>query len=127
MNHMSEIAKMLGVEIGEEFHIGPSTEKYVIYEKGLYSVSTGLLCSDFLIQLLNGTWTINQKFHRPFEGEDYFYVDQKGHICGGYFQEVSLYDVNLFKLGNCYNTKEEAEANHDKWVAFYASDEVLEV
>ena len=35
--------------------------------------------------------------------------------------------VNRYKLGNCYRTKEEAEANRDKWVKFYKSDEVLEV
>ena len=35
--------------------------------------------------------------------------------------------VNRYKLGNCYRTREEAEANRDKWVAFYASDDVLEV
>ena len=36
-------------------------------------------------------------------------------------------DRMLYKLGNFYRTAEEAEANRDKWVAFYASDEVLEV
>ena len=36
-------------------------------------------------------------------------------------------DYSLYKLGNCYRTEEEAESNRDKWVTFYASDEVLEV
>lgn len=35
--------------------------------------------------------------------------------------------MNYYKLGNCYRTKAEAEFNRDKWMAFYASDEVLEV
>ena len=35
--------------------------------------------------------------------------------------------VNFYKIGNCYRTKEEAEANIEKWASFYASDKVLEV
>lgn len=30
-------------------------------------------------------------------------------------------------VGNCYRTYEEAKKNKDKWVVFYASDEVMEV
>lgn len=127
INHMPEVAKMLGVEIGEEFYIGPYNATYVIREDGLYSTSSEALCSDILIKLLNGIWAIKRKPWKPFEGEDFFYIDQKSHICSGYFHEKCLYDINLYKLGNCYRTKEEAEANRDKWVAFYASDEVLEV
>ena len=51
--------------------------------------------------------------------------------CDGYVYKMcycgSNEDKTFYKLGNCYRTCEEAEANRDKWVKFYVSDEVLEV
>ena len=136
-NHMAEVAKMLGVEIDEEFEIDyphgeVSTAK--ITKTGLHIICTNLKFNSSELDLisfnwlLNGSCTIKRKPWRPQVGQDYWVVSPKAkesiivtvwiNSCG---------DNSNYKIGNCYRTKEEAEANRDKWVAFYASDEVLEV
>lgn len=130
MNHMAEVAKMLGVELGEPFIVGDY--KYHFTEKGLccndVPDSNGS-CVWMLYYLLNGTYTIQPKPWKPNNEERYWYVDERGRIWSDYFDYYSCMShcMNYYKLGNCYHTKEEAEANRDKWVKFYASDEILEV
>ena len=129
-NYMAEVAKMLGVELGEEFECS-NGYKYVLKEDGIieskYSdrFSTNTF-SSALVALLNGELTIKHKPWKPKESDTYYYVNQEGHVIS--FRWWNTYtEILLYKLGNCYRTEEEAEANRDKWIAFYASDEVLEV
>ena len=133
MNHMAEVAKMLGVELGEEFYIKEQPKiKCVIYNDNLYvyPVDDGICTipssEKTLSRLLNGSITIKCKPWKPKHGDYYWVVHCDGYVykmcyCG------SNEDKTFYKLGNCYRTCEEAEANRDKWVKFYASDEILEV
>ena len=133
MNHMSEVAKMLGVELNEEFEILENP-----WFKYKFDTSSGcLLCfcddngslladSSSLSNLIYGTYTIKRKPWKPKIGENYWVIIPDGDI-SEYVWLDSLGGNSNYKLGNCYRTREEAEANRDKWVAFYASDEVLEV
>ena len=67
-----------------------------------------------------------RNYWKPKFCECYWMVNQYGNAVG--LAWIDGYGDNFnYKLGNCYRTREEAEANRDKWVAFYASDEVLEV
>ena len=79
---------------------------------------------------MTGELTIKRKPWKPKDRDAYFYVDKNGDVykstCFEKDDFVSEH-LNYYKIGNCYQTPEEAEANRDKWVAFYASDEVLEV
>lgn len=135
MNHMSEVAKMLGVELGEEFEIVfPKNlscyAKAVLNEFGIFIREHNLANQDWqlnvLTNLLNGTYTIKRKPWKPQVGNDYWCIDPNG--MPNEFVWFNTPGCNAcYKLGNCYRTREEAEANRDKWVAFYASDEVLEV
>lgn len=80
-----------------------------------------------LRDLCTGAYGIKRKPWKPENNEYYYIVDPDGSICFDEWCMDNSIDLNYYKLGNCYRTREEAEANRNKWVAFYASDEVLEV
>ena len=129
-NYMSQIAKMLGVELGERFDINGFNEFYFLDTDGLYSFNgTYCKCDEYFSKLLAGELTIKRKPWKPKRGETYWYVEKDGDVLEMEWHPCRYMSnhVNRYKLGNCYRTREEAEANRDKWVAFYASDEVLEV
>lgn len=137
VNHMAEVAKMLGVELGEEFEIvfpnNPNCHATaVLYESGLNIQKHNLANQDFwhltaLTNILNGTYTIKRKPWKPKNAEYFSSVTPEGGIFSDRWRDGAWDHSNLYKIGNCYRTEEEAEANHDKWVKFYASDEILEV
>ena len=127
-NHMQEVAKMLGVELGEEFMCN-NGYKYVLREYGVaQSKYDGFMGSftNVLNDLLTGKLLIERKPYKPATGEEYWAIYPSGRA-----EHVmcidDIIDHSFYKLGNCYRTAAEAVANRDKWVAFYASDEVLEV
>jgi hypothetical protein len=132
---MSEVAKMLGVELGERFKINFDIYNssnhnfdYFLTEAGIIVDKEGYLCSsnDILCEILYGHYTIKRKPWKPSLDEQYYYVDELGHPCSDPWVN-SVLDITLYRVGNCYRTKEEAEANRDKWQSFCVSDEVLEV
>lgn len=132
-NHMAEVAKMLGVELGEEFEVSryPSVD-CTIKEGGLYIRGKDTQ-NDFstygdviLVNLLRGELTIKRKPWKPSIDDTFWLVDQNGDLISSKWRKYTE-QLDLYKLGNCYRTYEEAGVNRDKWVAFYASDEVLEV
>lgn len=133
MNHMAEVAKMLGVELGEVFEVleYPS-KKFQITNYGIERLQDGEWQCDIAVnsfvfeKLLTRKYTIKRKPWKPKEDEYYYIVETDGFI-GSVAWSNNTVDIMFYKLGNCYRTREEAEANRDKWVAFYASDEVLEV
>lgn len=127
MNYMAEVAKMLGVELGESFYISTNGNiEYVFTANGLFPVNGSVVCNNTLNELLSGTAYIKRKPWKPKKYESYWLVDEDGDVrCDEFVKESP--ELNYYKLGNCYRTKEEAAANRDKWIAFYASDEVLEV
>ena len=124
VNYMEEVAKMLGVEMNKDFECNESSCTYRITENGL--TCNGCYGSDSLMMILNGSYTIKRGPWKPKYGEEYWLVDVQG-IVGRNRYEHCFTDIVLYKLGNCYYSKLEAEINRDKWMSFYASDEVLEV
>ena len=124
MNCMEAVANLLGVEFDKDFKCNESPCTYRITKYGVRC--NGVLGADSLTMLLDGTLTIKRQPWKPKEGEQYWLVLPPGEITYLYWHPWK-FSIILYKLGNCYRTREEAEANLDKWVAFYASDEVLEV
>lgn len=129
-SHMAEVAKMLGVELGEEFECS-NGYKYILREDGIFESKhiDGFSTNKFapaLVALLNGEIVIKRKPWKPSKGDKYWYIFPDGSVNYCHWTDDAL-DFFIYKVGNCYRTQEEAEANRDKWVAFYASDEVLEV
>ena len=136
-NYMTEVAKMLGVELGEEFIVVfPNEPTYyttaMLTNNGLNIVKSNVIDKQpwnvyCLLGLLNGTYIVKNKPWQPQAYETFYFVDTDNYVKGRPYLPKDYYYITHYKLGNCYRTSEEAEANRDKWVAFYASDEVLEV
>ena len=133
-NHMPEIAKMLGVELGEIFEIQIDENKtfqFRFTENGLQCFNGKMWDEDVVAMtclnlLLVGKYAIKRKPWKPKKNDLYYCIEQEGFVISNRWYN-SYAEVLLYKLGNCYRTREEAEANRDKWVAFYTSDEMLEV
>jgi hypothetical protein len=134
-NYMNEVAKMLGIKMGEEFEVVLGREGTLIANitnTGLHVVKTNVtFCrEDFNETILNGIlvgrYRIKHKPWKPVCGDVFYYINSDGEYEEEHWMDVCC-DYVLYKLGNCYRTQQEAEANRDKWIAFYNSDEVLEV
>lgn len=136
-NYMEQVAKMLGVELYEEFEI-VFPVSYTCHatamftDEGIKVISTDVYDSyNFkayvLTHLLNGNYGIKRKPWKPKDGEEYYCIEMLyGDAVCNHWRGLWM-DVMYYKVGNCYRTKEEAEANRAKWFIFYKSDEVLEV
>lgn len=128
INHMGEVAKILGVNLKEEFKINgfkDGTDTFLLTEEGLYDTEN---CphSSLLADLLTGGYTIKHLPWKPRINESYWFIDEKGCIYQEGYGDIDT-DILRYKIGNCYPTEEDAEANREKWLAFFASDEILEV
>ena len=126
MNYMIEITKMLGVEPGEFFEIYGCDGTYFMSSDGLYHVQSGFSCEKTLSNLLSGKNKIKRKPWKPEYDEIYYCVNSTGHVCEEKWYG-DVIDTLYYKLGNCYQFKSHAEANSDKWISFYRSNDVLEV
>lgn len=126
MNHMEEVAKLLGVELGEEFKIKGYNKTYILDEDGLFDQQDGMNNFMHLTCLLTGEFEIKRKPWKPRDNEKFYVVTSNWGVMHKFWDDCSTCK-NYYKLGNLYKTEEEAEANREKWIAFYSSDEVLEV
>lgn len=124
MNYMKEVAKILGVEVNEDFELNNFPYTCRITDNGF--TCSGTWSADILMMLLNGDLTINRKPWKPKHGDDYYCVSRQKYVLNEKWYN-DVIDNLFYKIGNCYRTREEAEANCDKWIAFYESDDVLEV
>jgi hypothetical protein len=130
---MQDVAKMLGVEPNEEFEVdvGGIIVKAQITTDDIhllnYDRHWGGYSADALLRgLLCGDYTIKHKPWKPQDDSLYYWVAAKGEVYSDAWTNC-VKDINTYKLGNCYRTFQEAKANRDKWIAFYASDGILEV
>ena len=128
-SYMFEVAEMLGVRVGEHFEIDTKEGKFVFDNKGLYSMCSQDYCPDVLCQMLAGRLNIKPQSEKPYQpkfNDTYYSIGTGGVLEPGTWLG-DFVDITMYKLGNCYYTAQEAERNRDKWIAFYASDEILEV
>jgi hypothetical protein len=124
-NYMADVAKLLGVELGEEFEINKCNGTYVLCYEGMLHTQSGHMVNATFNDLLFGKLAIKRKPWKPKCGDVFWYVDCNGDI--KHQQWVSWDCKNFYKIGNCYRYRDEAIINRDRWSRFYASDEVLEV
>jgi hypothetical protein len=130
---MSEVAKMLGVEIGERFRLYDDDREYdadyYFLEDGIYvdiPNKNHRANSGLLFDIVSGEYSIKRKPWKPEVGECYHFIDESG-LTVWYTWAHSYEDVLLYKLGDCYQTREKADKDAAKWLAFYKSDDVLEI
>lgn len=124
-NLIPEIAKMLGVEIGEEFKVKGYELTYMITDnKGLMATNdspeTGWkpanAANALFVALLNGTDEIVKLPWKPKAGEQYYsfgsrYIgDPSIWIIVDAIWNGVAYDVAMFDKGWVYRTRAEAEA-----------------
>lgn len=132
-NYMETIAQMLGVELGEQFKVYALETlwgKITLSDKGVVLCDPdwcgGMSASAVLEGLLTGALTPKHQLWKPIFGERYYYYDSDERSIYDTECHGEMMDLTLYKIGNCYRTREAAEANKDKWKEFYESDKVWE-
>ena len=120
INHMEEIAKLLGVQLGENFIVKNSerTEEVVLYKGGL------LVCDDnggetynpkLFTKILCGVYEIVRKPWEPRKSEKYWCLCIDRWKCyysvHPYTWNGDIDDFLRLRAGIIYRKKEEAEAN----------------
>lgn len=114
-NCMPEVAKMLGLEIGEEFNVFDEDGKKFAY--GPYKITDNAIIdydgdenSNLFYRLLTGKYTLQKRPWRPKVGDAFFYVLTNGEIQKYVFEIDNIHTLMLFSFGNCFPTKAAAEA-----------------
>lgn len=114
MNLMPEILEKLGVEVGERFDIKGDgrigfvnihfDETYCLWDKEQKNIN------EIILLIIVGEYEIIKKPWKPQNGEFGYYVSQDGSINPNNFNKTYTTDCGLVVMGNCFRTKEEAEA-----------------
>ena len=117
MNYYKQIAEMLDLELEQEFVITDldgkrkDTITYKFTEDGIFSKANGLSVKVTLILdlLLTGKYKAVPKPWKPKYGEQYWsYSIKNNQACFRLFGNY-VEDYAIWKSGNCFRTKEEAE------------------
>lgn len=122
-NYMPEVARMLGVEIGEPFDILDEDGEIKWCGPYRFTDETIVNCDDegasiwLLHYLLCGKNTLQKRPWRPKEGDTFFYVLTNGEIQKYVFEIDNIHTLMLFSFGNCFPTKEAAEAAASEMMA----------
>lgn len=117
-NYMPEVARMLGVEINEEFDLIYETGQksdwgpYKITRDGLVDESENwTLHETALLNLLKGNYRLQKRPWRPKEGEKYWYCSaQDGCVYWTIFCTGMTRNLAFLNMGNCFPTEEAAKA-----------------
>lgn len=127
MNYMKKVAQMLGVELGESFKVRCSDgevlkRELIIAENGLFlrDGTAQLTASSpfpaLFISLFTGEAEIVKLPWKPKVDERYYYVDEVGLIFPGNYKG-DIIDAATIAFGNCFRTREEAEAHAEEILA----------
>lgn len=111
-NYMADVAKMLGVELGEEFKIDGSNLIYKFFENGLYfrCIEGWLPAKYQFLDLIKGELEIVRLPWQPKIGNKYYcpclYFKYVAH---SYWENTSS-EISLKEAGLVFRNKEECEA-----------------
>lgn len=120
MNHMEQVAKMLGIGLGERFTVEGQGEEFWFSERGLHMEKEYQISFRVLNEILTNSRKIKKKRWVPEKGDGYYYVRPCGEV--GFIGEYDgdTFDATLVRTGNCYRSPEDvAPVMIDKWVAWY--------
>ena len=115
-NLIPEIAKMLGVELGEEFKVNLNgwNNTYRFNNNGLYGrtqTEKWIAYPELFCLLTTGNAEIVKQRWKPKEGEDYYSFSCYHKWCVWQQQWSNHpFDVALWEKGWAFRTREEAEA-----------------
>ena len=113
MNKMNEVAKMLGVELGEKFNIeGYAFNPCTITKTNLIDAD-GSIRDDMLVKLIAGFNTVKKLPFKP-EFDDLYWTYSS---CGitSYHWKNDLFDLAYYRLGVVFSTETQAIENLDKY------------
>ncbi len=125
MNYYKQFAEMLGLELEQEFVLTDAdgnrknkytykfTEDGVLYKSPTF-INWSVNSLGTIGSLLNGDVKAVPKPWKPKEGEKYWYFSCMLDRGTGCTWLNSATDLMLWKVGNCFKTKEEAEAKGGK-------------
>ena len=114
---MAAVAKLLGVEIGEEFIIENADRKetVVLAADGFHVIQPNdVLGPDhgkLLSKVLQGLYTVKKIPWEPKKDESYYIPSVSSQCVQKYFWHEYTLDFAMKALGMIYRTKEEAEAH----------------
>ena len=114
-NYMADVAKMLGVELGEEFKIDGSNLIYKFFENGLYfrCIEGWLPAKHQVLDLIQGDSKIVKLPWQPKDG-DVYYRPRDYHTAFSEavtdFWRGTVNDFALKEAGMIFKTKAECEA-----------------
>ena len=125
MNHMDEVAQMLGVELGEEFEIEGRDGSFMVSENGIQvheEVCVGeygwcAVSGNVYFDLLARSAKIVKKPWIPKDRELLWTLDGKGdnrELVTDTFYIDFAPDIAALALGWYFRTREEAEAHADE-------------
>ena len=117
-NYMADVAKMLGVEIGEEFQLKDSsgeirnTHRFKITINGLCKfIGNTWVCHNWIGDLLIGKYEIVKLPWKPKFDDEYYCTSVPQRCVRKCYWSNITRDYAFYKLGMCYRTREEAEAH----------------
>lgn len=121
-NLWPEIAKVAGVELGEGFDLICEGEKhsyapYTITEKGLFDSDGDYVPGDLIGHIFDGSYTIQKRPWRPKNNEVFWLVGISGNVLCSCFCKNNVCDLGILNMGNCFPTKEAAEATKPEMLA----------
>lgn len=112
MNYMENVAKMLGVELEEEFMIDSSDKVYRFFKNGLcFQCSGAWLPAEYqFFDLIKGECKIIKLPWQPKEGDKYYHPASnfKDIYYAGWGN--TIFDIALKEAGMIFRTKAECEA-----------------
>lgn len=123
VNYIPQVAKMLDLEIGEEFYSiysDGSKKKVVFKNDGLYYIGIfDQRASSTLSAILAGKYKIERLPWRPKLRDEYYYININGDVLTTVYYPDNLMDRMITRVGNCYPTREEAAKHIDEWKKWY--------
>lgn len=111
-NYMADVARMLGVELEEEFKIDSSDTIYKFYKNGLCFQCGGawLRADSNLIDLIKGDSKIVKLPWQPKKGDEYYYPGEGfNNICRALWGNT-VFGFAYKEAGLIFKTYEECEA-----------------
>ena len=114
MNYMKDVAKILGVELEEEFKIKGFEPIYKITDYGLVikadSNNWCEMSGDTFLQLIRGDYVIRKLPWQPKKGDEYYYPGEGfNNVCRALWGNT-VFGFAYKEAGLIFKTYEECEA-----------------
>lgn len=110
-NYMADVARMLGVDLEEEFKISCVNGTYKFTTDGLkFKVREEWIVASFMSDLLTGKHKIIKLPWQPTKGDEYFKPGRDFTNAVIEIWENTAFDFALKEAGMIFRTKEECEA-----------------